>query len=139
MRPFLLVVLALLLQLPRLLFLLLAVELLLAVDLDQLKFLLVVRLTAELRARQSSPLIKRRLALQEILQPFVPKDKHLFILPRKAKREQQIVDPSEVHDLVLDGVVGGLDAAVLLLEGVGNDAKWAGEYLAVSLQRMLRP
>ena len=123
MRPFLLVVLALLLQLPRLLFLLLAVELLLAVDLDQLKFLLVVRLTAELRACQSSPLIKRRLTLQEILQPFVPKNEHLFIFPREPKREQQVIDPSEVHDLVLDGVVGGLDAAVLLLEGVGNDAK----------------
>lgn len=47
----LLVVLALLLQLPCLFFLLLAIEFLLAVDLDQLKLFLVISLTAQPRAR----------------------------------------------------------------------------------------
>ena len=123
MCSLLLVVLALLLQLPGFFFLLLAVKFLLAVNLDQLKLFLVISLTAQPSARQSPPLIKRRLPLQEIRQPFVPKNEHLLTLPDKPKRKEQVVDSSEAHDLVFDGVVGGLDASVLLLEWVGNDAK----------------
>ena len=139
MGPLLLVVLALLLELPGLLFLLLALEFLLAVDLDQLKFFLVISLTTQPCARQPSPLVERGLPLQEIRQPFVPKNEHFFALADEAQGEEQIIDSPEAHDLVLDGVVGGLDASVLLLEWVGNDAKWRGRYLAVSLQRMLSP
>ena len=64
---------------------------------------------------------------------------HLFALLSVAQSGQEFIDAPQAHDFILDGVVRGLDASELLLKGFLDDAESKIRYLAVSLQRMLRP
>ena len=62
-----------------------------------------------------------------------------FALTSKAEGSEQLETASQTHDLIFDGIVGDLDAAILLFEGVLDDAEWEVIYLEVSLERMLSP
>lgn len=48
---------------------------------------------------------------------------HIVSFLGVAQSCQELFDTLEAHDLILDGVVGCLDASVLLLEGLFDDAE----------------
>ena len=133
------VVLGLLLQPAGLLVFLLLHGPLLLVELDQVLLLLVLGGRGLLGHGQSPPVVDGWLSFDEKIELFVIEVVHLLALLGVAQSGQEFVDASEAHDLVLDGGIGGLEASVFLLEGLLDDAEWRRGYLAVSLQRMLRP
>ena len=53
---------------------------------------------------------------------LVIKMEHFLALPGEAQSGEQILDAPQAHDFIFDGVVGGLDTSVLLLERFLDDA-----------------
>ena len=47
---------------------------------------------------------------------------HFLALPGEAQSGEQILTAPQAHNFIFDGIVGGLDAPVLLLEGFFDDA-----------------
>lgn len=133
------VVLGLLLEFLGLLVPLLLVGSLLLVVSDQFQLFLVICLTAESCARQPSPVVHCRLALQEEIHVFIAKGVHFLILLHEAQSGEELCGAVETHDFGFDCVVGGFYASKFLLEGIADDAESRNLYFAISLQRMLSP
>lgn len=64
---------------------------------------------------------------------------HVLCLSLEAESDYEFFCASECHDFVLDDVVGSFYSAILLFEGIADDAESKSDYLAVSLQRIFRP
>lgn len=95
---------------------------LLLMDHHQLQLLFVLSLARSPRIKQSPPVVHRRLPFHELTNLLVFESEHLLIDPLKPELLEQIHRAFEIHDLGFDCVVGGLDAPVLLFEGIGDDA-----------------
>ena len=64
---------------------------------------------------------------------------HFFALFGVTQSSQEFIDTPQAHDFILDGVVRDFKVSELLLKGFFDDAESKIRYLAVSLQRILRP
>ena len=106
-----------------LLILLLLHDSVLFVDCDQLLFLLVISgIDGQLGCGQSSSVVDGGFSLDEEVEVLVIKMEHFLALPGEAQSGEQILDAPQAHDFIFDGIVGGLDAPVLLLERFLDDA-----------------
>ena len=111
------------LELPGLLILLLLHGSVLLVDFDQILLLLVISgIDGQLGCGQSSSVVDGSLSLYEEVEVLVIEMEHFLSLPGEAQSGKQILDAPQAHDFIFDGVVGGLDAPVFLLEGFFDDA-----------------
>lgn len=109
------------------------------VQLDEVEFLLVFCLGGKPSGCQSPLVFDGLLSLDEEVEVVIVQVVHFLTDANEAKRDQEFISPSQTQNLVLDGVVGGLDASILLFEGLLDDAESRMRYLEVSLQRMLSP
>ena len=133
------VILGLLLQLTCQFISIALLDTMLLVNLYQTQLLCIFSWRRLFSCRQSSFVVKSWLSFNEQIEPFIVKVVNLLVLAREAQSSEELVNASETHDFILDGVVGGLYAAIFLFERLLNDAACYKRYLAVSLQRIFMP